>query len=104
MPEQLNDKENMFGIYRHFKGGLYMVSSEGIHTETNERFVVYRNLLHEIRQDYFLRPYDNFNQLVEVDGQYVPRFKKLTDEEAAKEVKKHITSYYTFDETCEACE
>jgi hypothetical protein len=32
------------GIYRHYKGGYYQVLGVGVHTETNERFVVYLSL------------------------------------------------------------
>ena len=32
------------GVYRHYKGGKYLVYEVGTHTESNERLVVYRPL------------------------------------------------------------
>jgi hypothetical protein len=32
------------GLYRHFKGGLYLVLGEFIHTETGEELVAYKAL------------------------------------------------------------
>ena len=31
-------------IYKHFKGDLYLVEDIAIHSETNEKYVVYREL------------------------------------------------------------
>ena len=32
------------GIYRHFKGDYYIVEGIGIHSETKEKYVMYRGL------------------------------------------------------------
>ena len=30
------------GVYRHYKGGLYEVLGNAVHTETGEKLVIYR--------------------------------------------------------------
>lgn len=37
------------GIYRHYKGNLYEVYGVAVHSETEERLVVYRSLYGEYR-------------------------------------------------------
>ena len=44
------------GIYKHFKGDLYLVEDIAIHSETMEKFVVYRALYGE--NNLYIRPYD----------------------------------------------
>ena len=46
------------GIYKHFKGDLYLVEDVAIHSETMEKFVVYRALYGDT--GLFIRPYDMF--------------------------------------------
>lgn len=46
------------GIYRHFKGNLYLVLYIATHTETQEQMVVYRALYGEL--EVYVRPYDMF--------------------------------------------
>lgn len=47
------------GIYRHFKGDYYIVEGIGIHSETKEKYVIYRPLYGETEMVY-LRPYEMF--------------------------------------------
>lgn len=63
------------GHYRHYKGNEYEVIGEGTHTETEERFVVYKALYEPY--GIWVRPFDMFFEPVVVDGQTVPRFAKL---------------------------
>jgi hypothetical protein len=69
------------GRYRHYKGKLYEVLKVVMHTETNERLVLYRALyeIPELREEYgddpwFVRPFTMFNEDVVIDGRSMPRF------------------------------
>lgn len=61
------------GRYQHYKGNDYIVVGVARHSETEEELVVYR-------QDYgerglWVRPKAMFLEMVELDGQQVPRFR-----------------------------
>jgi len=56
------------GIYRHFKGDYYMVEDIATHSETREKYVVYRALYGE--RNLYIRPYDMF--LSEMDREKYP--------------------------------
>ena len=55
-------------VYRHFKGGLYRVLHIATHSETRERYVLYRALYGE--GGVWVRPYDMFAS--PVDGKKYP--------------------------------
>ena len=56
------------GIYKHFKGDLYIVEDVAIHSETKEKYVVYRGLYG--KSELYIRLYDMF--LSEVDRNKYP--------------------------------
>ena len=59
-------------IYRHFKGNLYLVEDIATHSETREKYVVYRALYGS--QELYIRPYDMF--MSEVDHEKYPDVKQ----------------------------
>jgi len=55
------------GIYKHFKGDLYLVEDIIYHSETEEKMVAYRALYGDNKL--WCRPYDNFFEEVNRNGQ-----------------------------------
>ncbi len=68
------------GKYKHFKGGEVEVLYIASHSETLEKFVVYK-ALYDCRTDgkcsIWIRPLKMFTEDVFVSGQKVPRFKVI---------------------------
>ena len=60
------------GIYKHFKGDYYIVEDIAIHSETREKYVVYRALYGDT--NLYIRPYDMFAS--EVDREKYPEVKQ----------------------------
>lgn len=65
------------GRYRHYKGGEYEVVGVVRHSETLEPMVLYRPLYND--SGLWVRPYDMFVGLVEIDGVPQLRFERLPD-------------------------
>jgi len=55
------------GIYKHYKGDLYLVEEIAFHTETEEKMVIYRSLYGDAKL--WARPYDMFLDEVNKNGQ-----------------------------------
>lgn len=60
------------GIYKHFKGDYYFVEDIAVHSETREKYVIYRALYGQ--QELYIRPYDMFAS--EVDHEKYPNIKQ----------------------------
>lgn len=72
------------GMYQHYKGAYYEVLGISLHTETQEKMVLYRALYPclDLAKEYgedplFVRPYAMFCGDVETNGQSTPRFKYI---------------------------
>ncbi|HJR75397.1 MAG TPA: DUF1653 domain-containing protein [Nitrospiraceae bacterium] len=65
------------GRYRHYKGGEYEVLGIAKHSETEEDFVVYRQLYGA--GGLWIRPTGMFAETVMIEGRAVPRFKFLDE-------------------------
>jgi hypothetical protein len=63
------------GRYRHYKGNEYTVLGVARHSETEERFVVYRQEYGA--RELWVRPLSMFAESVEVGGRTVPRFERI---------------------------
>ncbi len=66
------------GQYRHFKGNQYEVIGLASHSETGEAMVVYRALYGEY--GLWVRPLSMWMETVEQDGEKVPRFVYVGEE------------------------
>lgn len=65
------------GIYQHYKGNKYELLSVARHSETLEDMIVYKALYGD--GDIWVRPASMWDELVEVDGKSVPRFKFIEE-------------------------
>ena len=58
------DRElKIHGVYKHFKGDSYIIEDVATHSETREKYVVYRALYGD--NELYIRPYNMF--MSEVD-------------------------------------
>jgi len=55
------------GIYKHYKGDLYLVEDIIYHSETKEKMIAYRALYGDTRL--WCRPYDMFFDIVNKNNQ-----------------------------------
>lgn len=73
-----NEQEIIPGaIYQHYKGKQYRVIGIGKHSETLEDVVLYEALYNNSLGRLWCRPVHMWSELVEVQGEKVPRFKFL---------------------------
>lgn len=66
------------GIYEHYKGKRYEVIGIGISSEDETAYVIYKPL-YETDVPFWIRPYEMFSETVEVNGNVIPRFKKIDE-------------------------
>jgi cyclomaltodextrinase len=63
------------GLYQHYKGGQYEVIDIARHSETEEKFVLYRALYGE--RGLWVRPLAMFTESVNIEGVCMPRFEYI---------------------------
>lgn len=82
------------GIYRHFKGGMYIVRGTAEHTETGKAFVVYEDA---VSGKLWVRPYGSFVSRVEIkkypEAEQEYRFELVPDDPEPEETE----------DVCEVC-
>ncbi len=61
------EKLKIKGIYKHFKGDLYIVEDVAINSETLEKMVIYRGLYEDNKL--WCRPYNKFIEEINMNGQ-----------------------------------
>lgn len=67
--------EEIKGVYRHFKGGLYRLEDIATDSETLEEVVIYRALYGD--GGLWVRPKKMFFETVTRDGKTFPRFERV---------------------------
>lgn len=81
--------------YRHYKTGqLYEVIGMAYHSETKEEMVVYRGLYRCEKfgnNPLWVRPKKMFFEKILLDDHYVPRFKRVVDEEVELEKNSSVS-------------
>lgn len=60
------------GLYKHYKGNTYEVIGVAKHSEDETELVVYRPTYGD--RALWVRPFDMFNETIEIDGKPTPRF------------------------------
>lgn len=59
-------------IYRHYKGNLYQITAVALHTETEEKMVVYQALYGDFK--HYVRPLEMFMEKVKIEDKFINRF------------------------------
>lgn len=85
--------EQLPGVYRHYKGGLYYALPVARHTETNEELIAYVPLEASGTPELVVRPYSMFFGSIEMQSERQPRFEYIgsrISEEEAKRLGKFL--------------
>jgi len=70
------EKTLKLGTYKHYKGNLYEVLLTARDSETEEWVVVYRTLYEDV-STMWVRAYDMFTEIIEIEGKRVKRFEYI---------------------------
>lgn len=79
-------------LFRHYKNKPYRYIGEALHSETLDEVVIYETLYENKLGKLWVRPKQMFFESIQVDGQEVPRFRRipLVLEEATEITDAHI--------------
>ena len=66
-------------LYKHYKGSTYRVLIIAKHHETDQELVIYHNVKADKAADFWVRPRNEFEEQVEIDGELLDRFKRVVD-------------------------
>ena len=69
-------------IYRHYKGNLYQITAVALHTETEEKMVVYQALYGDFK--YYVRPLEMFMEQVKIEDKFINRFELVDMDNGAE--------------------
>ncbi len=61
-------------LYKHYKGMKYKLHGTVKHSESLEELVLYEALYENKLGKMWVRPKEMFQEFVEIDGKWVPRF------------------------------
>jgi hypothetical protein len=87
------------GVYKHYKGGLYLVLGVARHSETEEKLVAYVPLGVLAMPRIVVRPYKMFFDNVTTDGKKKQRFSYIGEHPDSKIASKYDKlSGYTGDD------
>jgi hypothetical protein len=78
----MNNFDQLKGTYKHYKGNLYEVIGQVVHSETYEQMILYRTLTGSAEYPagtYWVRPKEMFLGTVENNGVIVKRFEKINE-------------------------
>ncbi len=73
-------RELRAGVYKHYKGGLYLVLGVARHSESHEKLVAYIQLSGAEGTKIWVRPYKNFFEEIIAHGVIKPRFAYIGEE------------------------
>ena len=74
------------GLFRHFKGGIYLVHGVVTHTETSETFVHYQEYPNG---ELWIKPLDLwYKEVILEDGSRPVRYRRISKEELQEKLKK----------------
>lgn len=71
-------------LVEHYKKKKYRIHSIAIHSESLDELVIYEALYENKLGQIWARPKKMFLETVNINGEEVPRFSKITDTEAHK--------------------
>ncbi|MBS4173481.1 DUF1653 domain-containing protein [Bacillus sp. FJAT-49736] len=85
---EINEKEQVIlgGVYKHFKGGEYVIFTAGMFENTMEPCIVYQSL---DTGKLWIRTYEDFTGYKEINGERVKRFEYIGALDVLSNIANH---------------